>query len=254
MADVRIWPNEDELAAQAAEFIIQSAREAIAARGRFTLVFTGGSTPERMYTLLGQPHMAAQIDWAKCFLFWGDERFVPPDDERSNYGMTWRTLIERVRASTPMENIFPMPVQAGSPAQGADYYADSLQQFFGLPVDGAEPPRFDLVLLGLGDDGHVASLFPGYPTLHITDRWVVSSPPGTLPPPVDRITLTFPVLNAARQILFMVSGDKKAEAVRDIIEGEAPLDRRPGVGVQPTDGVVTWLLDKSAARLLTRQG
>src|ERR1700710_1276114 len=104
MADVRIWPNADELAAQAAEFIITSARDAIAARGRFTLVFTGGSTPERAYTLLSHPHMAAQMDWAKCFLFWGDERFVPSDDPRSNYGMAWRTLMEPIRAAVPMLN------------------------------------------------------------------------------------------------------------------------------------------------------
>lgn len=251
MADVRIWPNADELAAQAADFIITSAREAIAARGRFTLVFTGGSTPERAYTLLSQPHMAAQVEWAKCFFFWGDERFVPPDDERSNYGMAWRTLLEPIRASVPMLNIWPMPVEAHGPAQGAGLYAGALAKFFGLPP-GADPPSFDLILLGLGDDGHVASLFPGHPTLDVTDQWVVSSPPGTLPPPVDRITLTFPVLNAARQVLFLVAGSNKAEAVQDILEGTPTIQKRPGVGIQPPHGTVTWLLDKDAASKLTK--
>ncbi len=252
MAEIRIWPTADELAAQAAHFIIGAAREAIAARGRFTLVLTGGTTPEKTYTLLAQPHMAAQVDWAKCFLFWGDERFVPSDDERSNYGMARRTLLESVRASLPPENVFPMPVQAHSPAQGADGYAGALAQFFELPP-GAAPPSFDLVLLGLGDDGHVASLFPGHPTLDITDRWVVSSPPGTLPPPVDRITLTFPTLNAARQVLFMVAGGKKAGAVRDILEANPAVPQRPGAGVQPTRGSLTWFLDREAASLLTRE-
>ena len=250
MADVRIWPNADELAAQAADFIITRAREAIAARGRFTLVFTGGSTPERAYTLLAQPHMATQIDWAKCFLFWGDERFVPSDDARSNYGMAWRTLLEPIRASVPMLNIWPMPTEARDPAQGADLYADALAQFFALPPH-ADPPSFDLVLLGLGDDGHIASLFPGHPTLEVADRWVVSSPPGTLPPPVDRITLTFPVLNAAREVLFIVSGASKAEAVHDILEGSPVIQQRPAVGIRPAGGAVTWLLDKDAASRLT---
>lgn len=250
MADVRIWPNADELAAQAVEFVIQAARQAVSARGRFTCALTGGSTPERAYTLLSQPHLASGVDWAKCFLFWGDERFVPSGDERSNYGMAWRTLIEPLRAQIPMENIWPMPVGACGPAQGADLYADALAQFFDLPP-GADPPPFDLVLLGLGDDGHVASLFPGHPTLDVTDRWVISSPPGALPPPVDRITLTFPALNAARQVLFLVSGAKKAEAVRDILEGNPSIQQRPGVGVRPANGAVTWLLDKDAASLLT---
>lgn len=252
MADVRIWPNADELAAQAADFIISAARDAIAARGRFTLVFTGGSTPERTYALLAQPHMAAQIDWAKCFLFWGDERFVPSGDERSNYGMAWRTLLEPIRASVPMLNIWPMPTEVRGPNQGADLYADALAQFFGLPPH-ADPPSFDLVLLGLGDDGHVASLFPGHPTLDVTDRWVVSSPSGTLPPSLDRITLTFPVLNAARQVLFLVSGSGKADAVQDVLEGQPLVQQRPAVGVRPTIGSVTWLLDRAAASGLSEQ-
>ena len=117
------------------------------------------------------------------------------------------------------------------------------------PPDGP-PPALDLILLGMGDDGHCASLFPGMPTLHVEDRWVVSSPPGTLPPPVDRITCTFPVLNAARQVVFLVNGEKKAAPVQDIFEGGAGIDQHPAAGVRPTNGTLTWLLDEAAASRL----
>lgn len=249
MTTIRIFPNDDELSAQTADFIIQSAREAVLARGRFTLAFTGGSSPQKAYSLLAQPHHAQQIDWTKSFLFWGDDRFVPPDDERSNFGMVSRILLDHV--PVPVANIFPMPVEADSPAQAADYYADTLTQFFDAPVGENTPPQFDLILLGLGDDGHVASLFPGFPTLDVTDRWVVSSAPGTMPPPVDRVSVTYPVLNAARQVLFIVNGEKKAEAVQDILEGGAPRERRPAAGVQPV-GELVWYLDQAAASKLTK--
>ena len=115
------------------------------------------------------------------------------------------------------------------------------------------PPRFDLILLGLGDDGHTASLFPGAPSLAVTDAWVVPSPPGTLPPPVDRLTFTFPLLNAARQVAFLVSGDKKAAIVQEVLEGHRSREVHPAEGVQPTDGILTWLLDEAAARRLSRE-
>ncbi|MDQ2798408.1 MAG: 6-phosphogluconolactonase, partial [Armatimonadota bacterium] len=133
-----------------------------------------------------------------------------------------------------------------------DYYADTLRQFFQIPI-GASPPQFDLILLGLGRDGHAVSLFPASPSLDVTDRWVVSNPPGTLPPPVDRITMTFPVLNAARSVAFLVSGEDKNEIVQAVLEGNAPRDVYPAVGVQPERGELTWLLDKAAAGLLTRR-
>ena len=248
MTTVNVFPNADEVSARASEFILRAGQAAIADHGRFTIALTGGSTPEVTYSLLAQPHHAAQLDWSKVFLFWGDDRFVPPDDERSNFGMASRTLLDKVLV--PNDNIYPMPNSAVSAAQAADYYADTLAQFFDIPSGDSTPPRFDLVLLGMGDDGHIASLFPGFPTLEITDRWVVSSPPGTLPPPVDRVTLTFPVLNAAHQVLFIVTGDRKAEAVQDVLEGGALRGRRPAAGIRLTSGEVFWLLDQNAAKLL----
>ena len=248
MTTVRVFPNEDEVAAQASDFILRAAQDAISARGRFTLALTGGTTPEKTYGLLAQPHHATQLDWSKVFLFWGDDRFVPPDDPRSNFGMASRTLLDKV--PVPVANIYPMPTGADAPAQAADYYAGTLAQFFGIPAGDLTPPQFDLVLLGMGDDGHVASLFPGFPSLEVDDRWVVSSPPGTLPPPVDRVTLTFPVLNAARQVLFIVTGGKKSDAVHDVLEGGAARERRPAAGITPTGGDVVWLIDRDAASLI----
>lgn len=226
--------------------VIKAAREAIAARGRFTIALTGGSSPVKAYERLA--HLpAGEMDWAKWVVFLGDERFVPADDARSNYGQARRTLLDH--APIPPAQIYPIPTDASTPEAAAAQYAETLSRVFGQPMSGP-PPAFDLILLGMGDDGHTASLFPGYPTLTVTDRWVVASPPGTLPPPVDRMTFTFPLLNAARQVFFLVPGEKKAVPVHDILEGGATPQQRPAAGVKPTHGTVTWLLDEAAASSL----
>ncbi len=248
--DIQIFPNEDALSDHAADRFVQAARDAIAARGRFTVALTGGSSPHKTYELLMQAPRSAQIEWGNVFIFLGDERFVPYDDERSNYGMCKRLLLDSV--PIPAAQILPIPTGTATVQEAADEYAQTLARVFVQPSEGP-PPALDLILLGMGDDGHCASLFPGMPTLHIQDRWVVSSPPGTLPPPLDRITLTFPVLNAARQVVFLVNGNKKAAAVRDIFEGGAGVDQHPSAGVNPTSGTLTWLLDEAAASLLAKK-
>lgn len=244
-----IADNADALAAQAADFIADAARTAVQERGRFSLCMTGGATPEQTYEQLA----GRDLPWDVMDFFWGDERFVPFDDPRSNFGMAQRSLLSR--APVPAGNLFPMPTDAASAAEGARLYAQTLGGSFGIdpPMPPAPPPVFDLLLLGLGDDGHCASLFPGHPTLHVTDAWAISSPPGTLPPPVERITLTFPVLNASRQVLFLVAGAKKAEAVADILEGGAQVDKRPAAGVKPESGTLTWLIDEAAASRLEKR-
>jgi 6-phosphogluconolactonase len=248
--ELRVCQIPDQLAAEAAERILEAAAEAIRARGVFRIALAGGSTPEKTYTLLGQPERAARIDRAKTYLFFGDERFVPPDDPRSNFGMARRTLLSRL--SLPAGHVLPIPTDGKNAAEGAAAYARTLASEFTLgPAGGL--PRFDLILLGLGDDGHTASLFPGAAALNEDRAWVTWSPPGTLPPPVDRVTLTFPVLNAARQVLFLVAGAKKAVPVRDVVEGRCTREQRPAAGVRPSDGTVTWMLDEAAAGLLTRK-
>jgi 6-phosphogluconolactonase len=245
---VEVCPDADALALRAAEAIVEAAAAAVHERGRFTLALAGGSTPEKTYGLLAQPRLAALVDWAKAFLFLGDERFVPPDDPRSNYGMAKRSLLDRV--PVPPGQVFPIPTDVADAATAAAAYARTLATAFGVPPDGL-PPRFDLILLGLGDDAHTASLFPSKPAVNETRAWVTASPPGVLPPPVDRVTLTFPALNAARAVLFLVAGDKKAAVVKEVIESPPDPMTRPASAVRPTDGTVTWLLDEPAARLLS---
>ncbi|HEX5324002.1 MAG TPA: 6-phosphogluconolactonase [Capsulimonadaceae bacterium] len=235
----------DDLAREAVDRIVADAQRAIAERSRFLIVLAGGSTPKRTYELLSSPQWADKIDWSKVYAFFGDERFVPPDDDRSNFGMARETLLSRV--PIPESHVFPVPTDKATADDAALAYGATLREFF---EEDSYPPRFDLVLLGMGDDGHTASLFPGAGTLGIQDFWVVWSPPGTLPPPVDRITFTFSTLNAARHVLFLVSGEKKATALADILQGDASSIKRPAAGVQPTDGTLTWLIDDAAAKEL----
>lgn len=241
--EIRILADADELAEAAASRIERAAAAAIAERGLFTLALAGGSTPEKTYKLLAQPERRARIDWARIRLYFGDERFVPHDDPRSNYGMAQRSLIGP--ASLAPATVFPIPTDLPTAAACAAAYEATLRKEFA--PRGQAWPVIDLVLLGLGDDGHTASLFPGKPALRETNAWVTSSPPGVLPPPVDRITMTFPVLNAAREVLFLVAGAGKASPIRDVLKEAAAVEDRPAVGVRPTEGALVWLLDKAAA-------
>ncbi len=248
--NIIVCKDSAELNAQAADAIVSQAQAAIDARGRFTIALAGGSTPEDTYALLAQAPRTTSIDWQRTFVFMSDERCVPFDDPRSNFGEARRNLVAKV--PLPPANVLPIPTEAGTPDQIAARYAHTLAEFFGTE-EGAAPPAFDLVLLGLGDDGHCASLFPGKPTLEETSKWVASSTPGTLPPPVDRVTFTFPLINAARAVMFLVGGAKKASAVQDVLEGAPPVFKRPSAGVHPTNGTLTWLLDEDAASLLSPQ-
>lgn len=243
MTEIRVYDDAAALAERAAELVIETAREAAIERGGFTWALAGGSTPEKTYSLLAEPERAAQIDWNRTFVFFGDERFVPLDHPDSNYGMAQRAMLGKVPLLEG--NVHPVPTHLPSPEAAADAYADTLGESF----VSDEIPRFDLILLGLGDDGHTASLFPGQPALNVVDRWVTSSPPGVLPPPVERITLTFPVLNAARRVAFLVAGEKKAAVVRDILGGSTTPATHPAAGVRPAHGELIWLLDAAAAKL-----
>ena len=248
--EVVVLADAQQLAAAAADRIIESASAAIAARRRFTLVLSGGSTPEKTYALLTQPDRIAKIDWSKVCLFFGDERVVPTEDSRSNFHMAKDALLDRV--PVPADRLFAIATDKGSPSECAAAYARRLATFFNLAPEGP-PPTFDLILLGLGDDGHTASLFPGATALKEAQAWVTWSPPGTLPPPVDRVTLTYPVLNAARHVMFLVAGANKAAPLRDVLEGRATSEIRPAVGVRPKDGKVTWLIDEAATSKLPKE-
>ena len=248
--DTEVYSHSTDLNPRAADAIVTCAPAAIAARGRFSIALPGGSTPQDAYVLLAQAPRKSAVDWQKTFVFMSDERCVPFSDDRSNFGQARTNFVSLV--SLPPDNILPIPTDAGTPDEIAARYVQTIAGFFGVSPNAA-PPAFDLVLLGLGDDGHCASLFPGHPTLEETQRWVVSSPPGTLPPPVDRVTFTLPLINAARAVMFLVGGANKAPAVQDILENHPPIMKRPSAGVQPAHGQLTWLLDQAAASLLSPQ-
>lgn len=248
--EIAVLPDADALAKQAADRFIAAAQRAVSARGRFAVALAGGSTPEKLYALLSAPSMRTRLSWDKLFFFMGDERFVPYDDPVSNYGMACRLLLDPV--GVPASNRFPMPTppSASDLGDAARRYTDTLSTFFQtMRLDA--PPTFDLILLGMGEDGHTASLFPGKPSLETQDAWVVGTPPGTLPPPVDRLTLTYPVLNAAQQVLFLVSGAKKADPLHAVLEANAPASIHPAAGVHPVSGTLTYLLDEPAASKLS---
>ena len=249
MTDYEVFPDDKALAERAAGLIYDAAREAITARGRFMFALTGGSGPKMTYQLLAQA-TPEQMDWSKVFVFLGDERFVPYTDENSNFGMCRKLLLDHV--PVPKDQVLPIPTDTKTVEEAAAAYAETLSRVFGMPATGA-PPALDMILLGMGDDGHCASLFPGLPSLKVDDSWTLSTPPGTLPPPVDRISVTFPVLNAARNVLFLVEGAKKARAVSEVLEGGAAVDVHPSAGVQPASGKLLWLLDRTAAERLAKK-
>jgi 6-phosphogluconolactonase len=244
---LQIFDDLNALAAGAADIVVAAARDAVAKFGRFTFVLSGGLTPENTYTLLAKQDRTSAIDWTKTYLFFGDERFVSIDDPNSNHGMVIKTLFSNI--PIPSANIFPMPTNTTNAKNAAAAYSKTIADFFVLDNHNIFP-RFDLIFLGLGSDGHTASLFPHSAALNVADAFATWSPPGILPPAVDRITLTYPIINAARNVVFLVSGGNKAEVIRKILSGDANLDDLPAAGVQPVNGTITWLADKQAAQLL----
>lgn len=247
LMSVVICRDKDQLAQQAADLFLQLAHRSIEERGRFVAALSGGSTPEQTYALLAQPERASRLDWNKIYLFFGDERFVPHSDPRSNYHMVAQAMLHTL--PLPSGHVIPVRTDLPSPEAAAEHYEQTLLSFFALP-DRILPPRFDLIFLGLGDDCHTASLFPGAAALKERNRFVVATPPGTLPPPVDRITFTFPIINAARHVVFLVAGSNKAKTLYSALVDRPPIWDCPAVGVRPTDGELLWLVDKEAASLL----
>ena len=244
-----ICKNADLLAVRAADFITECAREAIYERGYFAIALAGGATPAPTYALLATPERQNAIAWEKTYVFFSDERFVPHSDVRSNFAMAQRSLLAHVPIRP--QQVFPVPVHPKSPAVAAVEYAERLADFFAIRA-GDPPPPFDLVLLGVGDDGHTASLFPGSSGLQVEDAWVISSSPGMLHDHLDRVTFTFPLINAARHVAFLVTGEKKASVLWSVFEGQAAREDCPAVGVQPVSGTLTWFVDEAAARQLTQ--
>jgi 6-phosphogluconolactonase len=244
MSEIEIFLTPDALAHGAAERIVTLAAEAISAQGRFSLGLSGGETPSSLYALLADDAFAARIEWEKVHVFWGDERCVPPDHPDSNYRMTRERLLDHV--PLPEENIHRMRGET-EPIQTAAEYEQILRVFF-VEKNLYLQPRFDLLLLGMGSDGHIASLFPGTRALYERTRWVLEN----YIPQLDtwRLTLTPVAINAAANVIFLVTGENKAEALYAVIRGQNQPEKYPAQLVQPTSGTLLWMVDEAAAALL----
>ena len=229
---IKVCTDAADLAREAAEHFVALAGKAVATRGQFTVALAGGSTPRAAYALLASDERAARVDWLRVHVFWGDERCVPPDHPDSNYRMAREALLDHV--PVPTDNVHRIQGEL-NPDQAASIYQDELQAVLGTGE------RFDLILLGMGVDGHTASLFPGTTALEERERAVVAVYVEKMQS--WRVTLTLPTINAARHVLFLVSGDAKAEALAQINAG----DRLPASLVQPSYGELTWLVDQNAA-------
>jgi 6-phosphogluconolactonase len=233
---VRVAPTSAVLAEEAASWLARRSEEARAEHGYFAVALAGGGTPRALYRRLAQPPYREGIAWATWLVFYGDERAVPPGDEQSNHRMAAEALLDHV--PIPPERIFRMEAERPDREESAREYAALLADT--LPHGPGGAPRLHCILLGLGENGHTASLFPGDPSLEAERRWAV---PATADyEPYGRMTITFPVINAAESVVFLVAGAAKGPALRGVVDGSAPAAR-----VRPHDGLLTWYLDAEAA-------
>ena len=246
MFELRVYPDTSLLMRAAAERFVSLYETVSARQGHFSVALAGGSTPQALYRLLAEEMFSRYIDWSQVHFFWGDERGVPPDHGDSNYRMARLALLDQV--NVPGGNIHRIHAEK-DPFQAADEYEAELYQFF---KGRGDQVRLDLVLLGMGDDGHTASLFPGTAALEETERLVVANEVPQLE--TWRITLTPPVLNAARNVLFLVSGAAKAETLHAVMEGGYRPHELPVQLIEPPEGQMAWLVDEAAGKLLSRKG
>jgi len=240
--DIRVFEDPQALFQGAAEEFASQTTTALPSRGRFTVALSGGSTPRSLYRLLAT---RTSLPWDKIYFFFGDERHVPPDNPESNYRMARESLLSKV--PIPPENIFRVLAENPDANKAAEAYEQTLRKFFDTAPGSF--PRFDMVLLGMGPDGHTASLFPGTKALQETSRWVVSNWVEKFK--TDRLTLTLPVLNNAAVLMFLVSGQDKAGVLKDVLEGNKPGELFPSKLIKPLNGELIWMVDRAAAAQLS---
>jgi 6-phosphogluconolactonase len=248
--EISYFPDQESLSLEAARFIVQVAKKCAAEKGYFTLALSGGSTPHRLYERLSLPPFLQEMPWPQIHFFWGDERCVPPDHEDSNYGLAFRSLLSKI--PLPEKNIHRIPVEKGPGPEVALDYEKEIRSFFQMSGWGRSPsgsgdgissvPAFDLILLGLGRDGHTASLFPGDPAMKEENHLTAYVPEPGQAPMIPRITLTLPLINQADRVLFLVSGVEKKEVLQSILHPpKSEPDRSPAARVNPK-GLVCWLV------------
>ena len=234
-----VLPTAAAVAEAAADRIVAAARNAIRRRGRFVVALSGGSTPRAVYSLVAAPPRVGAVDWSRVEFFWGDERAVPPDHDDSNFGVARRLLLDRLPGVRPAA-IHRMPADAPDREAAARRYAVEIARAFGIATNAPRPPAFDLVWLGIGRDGHTASLFPGSTALAERRAWVVATWAPALA--AWRMTFSLPLINAARAVLFVVTGSDKSEALGSVRSGSGSL---PAARVHA--GSTLWLVDSHAA-------
>ena len=233
--EIKVLPDPAAVAAEAAERVVRAADEAVALAGRFSFVLAGGSTPKTLYELLARDDFRDRIDWRNVEIYFGDERTVPPDHKDSNYGMARAAMLSKL--PIPESNVHRMRGEI-DPEEAAKEYGLLLKENF---ADGGP----DLVLLGMGDDGHTASLFPGTPALHETKHRAFANPVPQLN--TTRLTMTAPFINRAREVIVTVTGANKASRLAEVLEGPRDPERLPVQLIQPTSGRLMWLIDAAAA-------
>jgi 6-phosphogluconolactonase len=237
---ILVYPDLESLSQAAASRFVQQAQEAVTARGRFGAALAGGQTPRRTYELLGRPPWKEQAPWPRIHLFWGDERCVPRDDARSNARLAREVWLDKV--PLPGSQVHPIEC-AAAPAVAAARYEATLREFF-----GARPPRLDLVFLGLGENGHTASLFPGTPVIHEQQRWAAAV--YVAEQDLYRVTLTAAIINQAAVVVFLVTGRSKARVLQEVRQGAYDPERLPAQLIRPQTEELYWLVDQEAASLL----
>ncbi len=242
---MHIFPGVEQINGALAQFILSTAQESVARNGRFTIALTGGSSPKKLYELLTGAPYKDELPWQQTYVFWGDERFVPPTDDRYNAKMAYETLLNHV--PVPGNQIFPMPYSdREKPALIAQQYEELLHKHF-----GSNPPQFDMILLGMGDDGHTASLFPHTPVLEEKQRWV--SEVYHTGQQMYRITLTAPLINQARKVAFLLFGVSKADVLHQVLEGNYQPQHLPTQLIKPASGEAHWFMDEAAASKLSNR-
>jgi 6-phosphogluconolactonase len=245
--EVRILADANAIAQTAAAEFLDTALDAVRQEGSFSVALAGGSTPRDLYGLLSNNPLQAKVPWGKIQFFFGDERHVPPDDRESNFRMATEAIL--AKAPIDPKQVHRIKSEKPNASEAAQEYEQELRESFKLKPD--QLPRFDLVLLGMGPEGHTASLFPGTKALREQRRLVVSNWVGKLY--TDRITLTPPVLNNAARIIFMAHGAEKAPALKAVLEGPYEPEQLPAQMINPSKGRVVWLVDPSAASMLAPQ-
>ncbi|MEM8530019.1 MAG: 6-phosphogluconolactonase [Chloroflexota bacterium] len=239
-----VLEDTNALAEHGAKQFVTLAQKAIQSQGRFSVALSGGATPRKMYQLLAHPPHRDQVDWSNVHIFWGDERYVPPDDPDNCFYMVQEVLLAHVPITAA--NIYPIPTIGSTPEAAAQAYAATLTAFFDGPL-----PEFDLVYLGMGPDGHTASLFPDQPAVTTSNEELVVAIHDAPKPPPTRVSLTFKAINTAKNILFLVAGSDKADMLKRVLQGEIDITQRPSQGIQPVHGRLTWLVDQEATTQLS---